>query len=92
MGRIKVPGQPEQKCFQDTTSTEKKLDVLVYVCHPSHGRKHKIEGSQASWPGHKQASSLKQPEQKGLEVWLKWSSPYQVNPLGSTNRGKKKDT
>jgi hypothetical protein len=45
MGRIAVPGQPEQKSLQDLISTEKIAGIVAYICHPSDSGKHKIRGS-----------------------------------------------
>jgi hypothetical protein len=37
--RTVVSGQPTE------TSQQKKLDIVAYICHPSHRGKHKIGGS-----------------------------------------------
>jgi hypothetical protein len=43
-----VPDQPGGKMFMRTPiSTEKMLDVVVCTCHPNHGGKCKIGGSQS---------------------------------------------
>jgi hypothetical protein len=41
------PGKSMQKCLQDPISTEKKLGVVVCICHRSDSRKHKSGGSQS---------------------------------------------
>jgi hypothetical protein len=44
IGRILVPGQPQQKQFARPYLDGKKPEIVVCACHPSNGKKHKIGG------------------------------------------------
>jgi hypothetical protein len=51
IGRITVLGQHRQKSLQGPYLNGKKLGVVPHICHPSHGRRHKIGGlwSRLNW-------------------------------------------
>jgi hypothetical protein len=52
----------------------KNLDMVVHTCHPSYGGKlkNRIMGhTSLDKKARRQDLSLKKPEQKGLETWLK---------------------
>jgi hypothetical protein len=68
--RIKVQASPVKK-LRKTPLSMGKSDKCT--CHPSNGGKHKIGRFQSKpdWAKSKTLSP-KQPEQKGLEAWLKW--------------------
>jgi hypothetical protein len=48
----------------------KKVVLMVYTCYPKDSGKYKTRGLQLAWAKSKTLSQ-KQPEQKGLQVWLK---------------------
>jgi hypothetical protein len=49
IGMIMAPGQPSQRHLQDPISTEKKLGVPMYTCHPSYGGSVKWEDHIPAW-------------------------------------------
>jgi hypothetical protein len=55
--------------FTGPHPNRKKLDVVVCVCLPSHGKQHKTGGSQSREKGRSYLQNNQ--SKKGLEVWLK---------------------
>jgi hypothetical protein len=66
--RIAIPGHPSKKICE-TPSQQKKLCMVVHVCHSSYGRKPKIGRLQSRLAQAKgKTLTQKQLEQRGLEV------------------------
>jgi hypothetical protein len=72
MRRIAVPGQSEQTKLMRPQLRGKKLGMVLHSCCPTYNRKLKIgDGSPGQASNHK-ILAPNYPEQKGLEVRLKW--------------------
>jgi hypothetical protein len=72
IGKFAVPGQLGYKKFTRPHLSGIKLDMVVYICLPSNGQKHKVGGSQSRLASQKvRHYHQNNQSKKGLKTWVK---------------------
>jgi hypothetical protein len=63
------------KNLYEVLSLQKKLSMVVHICHPRYGEEHKIGGSQFRTEGQEVRTYVKNNQRrKELEAWFKQES------------------